>query len=409
MCEINWENNMPADIVVYNRDFRTRHFKEDIAGVFTLGEATIEEIKALDEMKKERDKKQEDYANRTNSLNKKIAEEQQHKDNFRDTVWNIILKQNETDFQEAFSGFRSNKEKFRDEVIARYKKSHSSSETREALKKRSNTLFSKKPEKCNLINISVAELISKLTTIENDSIWKKLVVGNQDIPISKLIEHLDNADWVNKGRSYISKDGVCPFCQQKTITTDLEQHLNAFFSGEYEKSMQHIKRLIKQYRIASNKLILYLADVTSNDFIVSIGNLDVAEYNTLLEALKLIFSNTLTKMSLKEKEAGKRVTLIESQVKANDLLAMISTANTNIINYNKMVDNYNDEKKALVDAVWKFLMDEQEALISVYLNDLSSFAKAREGIQKGIKYKFIVFYRLYKIMCKITISLLVFR
>lgn len=114
-------------------------------------------------------------------------------------------------------------------------------------------------------------------------------------------------------------------------------------------------------------------------------------------------------MSLKEKEAGKRVTLIESQVKANDLLAMISTANTNIINYNKMVDNYNDEKKALVDAVWKFLMDEQEALISVYLNDLSSFAKAREGIQKGIKYKFIVFYRLYKIMCKITISLLVFR
>ena len=91
MCEINWENNMPADIVVYNRDFRTRHFKEDIAGVFTLGEATIEEIKALDEMKKERDKKQEDYANRTNSLNKKIAEEQQHKDNFRDTVWNIIL------------------------------------------------------------------------------------------------------------------------------------------------------------------------------------------------------------------------------------------------------------------------------------------------------------------------------
>lgn len=89
-------------------------------------------------------------------------------------------------------------------------------------------------------------------------------------------------------------------------------------------------------------------------------------------------------MSLKEKEAGKRVTLIESQVKANDLLAMISTANTNIINYNKMVDNYNDEKKALVDAVWEFLMDEQEALISVYLNDLSSFAKAREGIQKGI-------------------------
>ena len=43
---------------------------------------------------------------------------------------------------------------------------------------------------------------------------------------------------------------------------------------------------------------------------------------------------------------------------------MISNANTNIINHNNIVDNYNDEKKKLVDAVWEFLMDEQEALIS---------------------------------------------
>lgn len=214
-CKIKWENDTPTDIVVYNRDFRTRHFKEDIAGVFTLGEATIEEIKVLDEMKKERDKKQEDYVGRTNSLNKKKDEEQSHKDKFRDTVWNVILKQNETDFQEAFSGFRGNKEKFRDEVIKRYKKSHSSSETRESLKKRSNILFSNKPEKCNTIDISVSHLISELETVEKDLIWEKVIVGNKDVPISKLIDFLDNADWVNRGRSYIRKNGTCPFCQQK--------------------------------------------------------------------------------------------------------------------------------------------------------------------------------------------------
>lgn len=169
-CEIEWENDTPTDVVVYNRDFRTRHFKEDIAGVFTLGEATIEEIKALDEMKKEREKKQEDYIGRTNSLNVKKAEEQSHKDKFRDTVWNVVLKQNEADFQEAFSGFRGNKEKFRDEVIKRYKQSHSSSETRESLQKRSNTLFSNKPEECNTIDISVSHLVSELESIEKDSI-----------------------------------------------------------------------------------------------------------------------------------------------------------------------------------------------------------------------------------------------
>lgn len=383
-CKIKWENDTPTDIVVYNRDFRTRHFKEDIAGVFTLGEATIEDIKALDEMKKERDKKQEDYISRTNSLNKKIAEEQTHKDKFRDTVWNVVLKQNETDFQEAFSGFRSNKEKFRDEVMKRYKKSHSSSETRESLQKRSNTLFSNKPEKCDAIDISVSHLISELESIEQDLIWEKVIVGNKDVPISKLIDVLDNADWVNRGRSYISETGICPFCQQKTITANLEQQLNSFFSGEYEKDIQRINDLIEKYKTTSNLLISQLSNVTHNDSAVSVGNLDLSKYNTLLDALKVLFLNSLTEMSSKEKEAGKKVTLVDSLSKAKALLDMISTANGNIANHNKMVDNYNDEKKALVDAVWEFLMDEQEALISGYINDLSNFEKAKSGIQKGI-------------------------
>ena len=383
-CKINWENDTPTDIVVYNRDFRTRHFKEDIAGVFTLGEATIEEIKSLEEMKKERDKKQDNYIGKINSLNKKIDEEQSHKDEFRDTVWKAILKQNETDFQEAFSGLRGNKEKFRDEVIERYKKSHSSSETRESLKKRYNVLFSNNPEKCNTIDISISHLIFKLEAIEKDLIWEKVIVGNKDVPISKLIDFLDNADWVNRGRSYIRENGTCPFCQQNTISEDFKQQINSFFSGEYERNIEHIKNLIGKYKSVSDLLISQLSNVTSNDVAVSVGNLDIQKYNILLDTLKVLFSNTITEMSSKEKEAGKKVTFPDSTSKVNDLLNMISTANSNINTHNKMVDNYNEEKKALVAAVWEFLMDEQEALISGYINDLSNFEKAKTGIQNGI-------------------------
>lgn len=383
-CEIKWENDNPTDIVVYNREFRARHFKEDIAGVFTLGEATIEEIKALDEMKEERNQKQEHYVVRTNSLNKKKDEEQSHKNKFRDTVWNVILKQNETDFQEVFNGFRGNKEKFRDEVIKRYKESHSSTETRENLKKRYNALFSNKPEKCDTINMSVSHLISELETIEKDLVWKKVIIGNKDVPISKLIDFLDNADWVNKGRSYIRENGTCPFCQQNTISADFEQQLNSFFSGEYERNIEHIKELIEKYKSVSNLLVSHLSDVTSNDVVVSVGNLDVQKYDLLLDSLKVLFSSTLTEMLSKEKEVGKKATFPDSQSKINILLDMITTANNNIINHNKMVDNYNDEKTALVNAVWEFLMDEQEALISGYINDLSNFEKAKLGIQDGV-------------------------
>lgn len=63
-CIIEWENDTAVDIMVYNRRFRERNFKENIAGVFTLGQATIEDIRALEEMKEQRAKKNEDYTTR---------------------------------------------------------------------------------------------------------------------------------------------------------------------------------------------------------------------------------------------------------------------------------------------------------------------------------------------------------
>ena len=56
-CQIKWAADTPIDVIVYNREFRQRNFKENIAGVFTLGQATIEEIKALDLMKEDRERK----------------------------------------------------------------------------------------------------------------------------------------------------------------------------------------------------------------------------------------------------------------------------------------------------------------------------------------------------------------
>lgn len=383
-CKIDWENDGPIDILVYNRDFRNRHFKEDFEGVFTLGEATIEEINALEEMKKQRDSKQDEISNVKKSLANKEVEKQNHKNQFKETVWKAILKQNEIDFQEAFSGYRSSKEKFRDEVISRYNDNHSSIETRENLKNRAKILFSKKPEKCNFVDIFVDDIIAKIDLIEKNSIWSKIIVGNKDVPISKLIEYLDNADWVNLGRKYIRQSNTCPFCQQNTISNDFEQQLNSFFSGEFEEDIKHVRELIDDYKRLSEKLISILTEISKNDTVINVGNLDVEKFNSLLENLKFLFSNALTEMATKEKETGKRIILSESSDRIKELLSMISFANTTIQNHNSMVDNYNDEKKALIDSIWTFLMDEQDALIKGYLDDLTSFDKAEKALTEKI-------------------------
>ena len=161
-CEIKWENDIAADVVVYNREFRVKNLKENIAGVFTLGQATIEDIQALEKMKEQRTKKNEDYTTRDNTLKKKWQEESEYKASFRDTVWERILKPNEADFQEAFSGFRNNKEHFRDEVLRRYAISRTSCEARDSLLLRAKTLFEQKPEKCGSSCIVVGKKIKQL-------------------------------------------------------------------------------------------------------------------------------------------------------------------------------------------------------------------------------------------------------
>lgn len=384
-CTVQWENGSVLDIAVYNREFRTRHFQEDIDGVFTLGEATIEEIKTLEELKQNREKKGQDLASRKEALSKKEAEEKAHKEDFRDTVWNVILKQNETDFQEVFRGFRGNKEKFMNEVIRRYSISHVSSETKDDLQKRARTLFAKHPERCDILPSLPEKLISMIDTAEKDPIWGKVIVGNNDIPISNLIEFLGSADWVNKGRSYIREDDVCPFCQQKTITKDFRRQIEAFFSGEYNANIEYIKKLKATYEEASKQLIDSVQYVVSNAVAVSVGNIDLKRFNSLKEILQSKFASTLTSMSVKEKEAGTKITISQSSSEITEILSIILAANTEIAKHNQIVDHINEERLALIDAVWTFLMDEQEALISGYLNDISDFKKAKQGMQNGIE------------------------
>lgn len=47
-CEIEQDNDN-SEIFVYNRDFREHNLKKEIEGIFTLGEATIDDIKILKE------------------------------------------------------------------------------------------------------------------------------------------------------------------------------------------------------------------------------------------------------------------------------------------------------------------------------------------------------------------------
>lgn len=383
-CEIEWENNTAVDVVVYNREFRVKNFKENIDGVFTLGQATIEEIQALEEMKEQRIKTTEDYTVRCNTLQKKIQEETICKTAFRDIVWERILKPNEVDFQEAFSGFRNNKERFRDEVLRRYKILHISSITRDSLLSRAKTLFTQKPEKCENIPFSLDNIVEQIGKIEISAIWNKVIAGNKDLPIGRLIEVLDNADWVNQGRKHIRKDGICPFCQKQTITDELKNQLDAFFSGEYEQDVNLIRQLTSQYSTYTDELLRRISTLRTSLGSYPASGIEASKLDSIVELLNGYFSKNKAEMRIKEKEPGRIISLTETAATINSINQLVIDGNAAITTHNEMVNNYTSEKDALVADIWAFLMYENKTIIESYLNEIENFTKAKKGIQKGI-------------------------
>lgn len=383
-CEIEWENDTTIDVVVYNREFRENNLKENIAGVFTLGQATIEDIHALEKMKEQRKKKNEDHIALENSLKKTCQEEIESKDKFKDDVWNYILKPNEADFQEAFSGFRNSKERFRDEVFRRYTISHTSCETREGLLLRAKTLFTQKPEKYAIISFSIDDIVNQLVKIETSAIWSKVIVGNKDIPIGRLIEVLDNADWVNQGRRHLREDQICPFCQQPTITEELKHQLDAFFSGEYEQDVNLIKRFVEQYGCCRDELLRCIDTLRTDFNFCPVTGVDISKLDTILEILKGSFSKNISEMLVKEKEPGRLVSITKTDLTIDALTRLVIDVNAAIAKHNNMVDNYTSERNTLISDIWAFLMNENKAFIDKFLKGIEIINKAKNGIQRGL-------------------------
>ena len=74
-CSLNWQNGLPMDVLVYNKGFRERNFgKGKLSGIFTLGEATTEQIKEIEEKREELKKTKAEGIQKSETLKKiKVA------------------------------------------------------------------------------------------------------------------------------------------------------------------------------------------------------------------------------------------------------------------------------------------------------------------------------------------------
>jgi wobble nucleotide-excising tRNase len=103
-CELGWKNGAPVKALVYNKDFRDRNFgKGKIEGVFTIGQATKEEIEAIEKLQKELSEIKAEGIKKKEAIEDLEAAREEADEKLKNALWDEVYKKHNGDFKEAFT------------------------------------------------------------------------------------------------------------------------------------------------------------------------------------------------------------------------------------------------------------------------------------------------------------------
>jgi wobble nucleotide-excising tRNase len=309
-CSVDWKHSQPLKALVYNKHFRDSNFggSSKLQGVFTLGEATKEDIKRIEQKKAELTTLKDETNKQKETLKTQQDEKSKKEDGFKETCW-TFYKKNETDFKEAFIGFIK-KESFKNKLLSESQNNTSALLDIGEIKEKSKTIFGDTPES---IPTLPAISFNRITEIENDGIWKKKIIGKSDVDIAKLIQNLNMHDWVNQGRNYLQEGETCPFCQQKTITDEFRQQIENYFDESFTNSIKLIKDNNDEYNLLTTNVSNELSQIEINEKANSATKLDIDKFSAYLKTLTSQFISNKELLNTKSKEPSRSIDLISTQ------------------------------------------------------------------------------------------------
>ncbi len=374
LCSLNWQNGVSISTLVYNKEFRKRNFGNGkLGGVFTLGEATAEQVKVIEDKTEELKLIKADGIKKKETQAIQIQKKELLENEFKETTWIKIYKKYESNFKEAFIGTLQ-KESFKNKLLQEFNINTSLLDTFQNLQEKAKTIFGDIPKSITPINpIS----FNRILEIEQNEIWKKIIVGKADVDIAKLIQKLSINDWVNQGREYLVENTTCPFCQEKTITEDFKSQLESFFDDTYLNDIKTIKELKQEYNSLTQNLINELNTVEAYQKDLQESKLNNDRFSAYLKTLisQNATNNEFLNNKLKEPSRSFELNSIEEQLVL--ISELFTNANIEIQKHNDIVANFNAERSNLVNAIWKLIIEE-------YRTETTKFITDKTGLETGI-------------------------
>ena len=267
---------------------------------------------------------------------------------------------------------RKSKERFRDRVLEELKTNKATLHDLAYLEEQASTLFRAGEEAEVLIELPN---FSALFLLEQDTIPTKVIVGRSDVNISALIARLSMSDWVREGQVYLNNtDGICPFCQQPEPET-LRAELTAYFDETFTQDTAALRTLVSQYVSTATALHHTIAAIAER----TTRHIDHLRLVGLLKDLDVVWRTNTDLLRQKQKEPSQRVDLVSSDTPAQNVIALLTSANEAFTKHNNLIRNRGSEQAKLKGQIWRFLLDQP------LKSALDTFAVKRNALEAAMK------------------------
>jgi len=385
-CSIDWVNGVPLQPLVYNRDFvdKSLNQPDGIPGVFTLGEDQGDILKRIGSLEGEKTKV-ETFLNKCKTcLNGQdgcsgiVGNLHELEEQLKEDCWNQKIKHDET-FTKIFEGFRGSKELFKKQVLSNLG-NKSTLDTYDSLVDRYQKVF-----KDDLVIESEMSLLdsNEVQKMQIDPILALVIVGRKDIDIAGLIEKLNASDWVREGytKYFTANTSICPFCQQQT-SEKIAQSLQDYFDETYTNNLNKLREFWQYYKDQTQTLIQNARDILDNNG----KRIQTDRLSQILQLLEVDVKINLQLIENKIEEPSKQIDLKPICGQIDEINALISAGNLQIIEHNSIIANIEIERKTLKEQVWKYIVSrELDSVIKAYSREKAKYDKAVNGLTIKIK------------------------
>lgn len=384
-CILNWDWWIEIETLVYNKEFRKSNFwKWSIDWIFTIWKATKDDLDKIKILSSELNIILEKWKEKSKTIEKQKNDKNLLENSFKEEVWLEIYKKYEINFKQAFVWYL-NKESFKNKLLQENNSNVTVLLSIEELKRKSKTIFDKEPQ---ILPILSTFEFSRITEIENDLIWTKKIIWKNDVEIATLIQKLNIIDWVNEWTKYIQDwIDICPFCQQSTIDINFRKKLEEYFDETFLADTSKIKTLEQEYNslLLSIENLLIWIEIKEKQNLETKLNLD--NFSALLKTFSSQFITNKELLVAKNKEPSRIIKLLWITIQLQNIFDFLANVNVDIIEHNKIVENYKAEKETLISSVWKYIINENSEKLINYqkkINWLEKWIRVLEWDRKKL-------------------------